>query len=64
MKKIEDGIMFATHPLDDGHWMEFPLNVLNVFRDGKLVYEGRRHEHTYTYDPEKIKAIYMAYATL
>ena len=64
MKKIEDGIMFATHPLDDGHWMEFPLNVLNVYRDGKLVYEGQRHEHTYIYDPEKMKAIYMAYATL
>jgi glutamine amidotransferase len=64
MRKIEDGIMFATHPLDDGHWMEFPTNCLQVYKEGDLVYEGRRHDYTYIYDPEKMKAIFMAYANL
>ena len=60
----EDGIMFSTHPLDDGHWVEVPTNCLQVYREGELVYEGRRHDYTYIYDPEKMKVVYMAYANL
>ncbi len=63
-KNTSEGIIFSTHPLDEGHWIEAPLNCLQVFKDGELVYEGRRHDQTYIYDPEKMKLIYMAYAEL
>ena len=63
-KESEDGILFSTHPLDDGHWVEFPVNCLQVYEGGGLVYEGRRHDHTYIHDDEKMKHVYMAYAGL
>lgn len=64
VKKLNDGIMLSTHPLDDGHWTEIPLNCLQVYEEGTLVYEGKRHEHTYIHDPEKMKLVYMSYASL
>lgn len=63
-KKIDDGLMFSTQPLDDGKWTEVPSNCLHVYRGPELVYEGQRHEHTYVYDPEKMKVVFMAYASL
>ena len=63
-KKENDGIKISTKPLDDGHWTEIPSNCLQVYRDGELVYEGQRHRHTYIHDPEKMKVIYMSYASL
>ena len=63
-KTTPDGIIFSTHPLDDGHWTEVPTNCLQVYKDGDLVYEGRRHDYTYIYDPEKMKVVFMAYAGL
>ncbi len=63
-KTTADGVLFSTHPLDDGHWNEVPTNCLQVYKEGELVYEGQRHDHTYIYDPEKMKLIYMAYANL
>jgi len=63
-KKENDGIKISTKPLDDGHWTEVPSNCLQVYKDGELVYEGQRHRHTYIHDPEKMKVIYMSYASL
>lgn len=63
-KTTPDGIMFSTHPLDDGHWIEVPVNCLQVYEGGLLVYEGRRHDYTYIHDEEKMKHVYMAYAGL
>lgn len=63
-KTDADGILFSTHPLDGGHWDEVPTNCLQVYKDGMLVYEGRRHDHTYIFDPEKMKVVYMSYANL
>lgn len=63
-KTTSDGIIFSTHPLDDGHWTEVPTNCLQVYKEGELVYEGRRHDYTYIYDPEKMKVVFMAYAGL
>ncbi len=64
VKTLEEGLMFSTYPLDEGNWDEVPANRLHVYKDGHLVYEGQRHDHTYIFDPEKMKAVFMNYASL
>ena len=64
-RKINDGsTFFATKPLDDGDWEEVPLNRLLIYRDGKLIYEGTVHDHTYVYDEEQMNMLYLGYSQL
>ena len=64
-RKNNDGsVFFATRPLDDGAWEEVPLNQLLVYRDGKLVYEGTVHEHTYIHDEKQMNMLLMEYSQL
>ena len=64
-RQIHDGcVFFATKPLDDGEWEEVPLNQLLVYRDGKLVYEGTVHDHTYVHDEEQMNMLYLGYSGL
>ncbi len=56
--------IISTTSLDDGAWMDVPLNRLLVYKEGALVYEGKEHPHTYVEDPEKIKYLYLAFAGL
>ena len=57
-------MMFATKSLDEETWTEVPINQLFVYQDGKLVYIGQKHEHTYVHDEEKMRLLYLAYAGL
>ena len=57
-------VFFATKPLDNGDWEEVPINRLLIYRDGKLIYEGTVHEHTYVYDEEQMNMLLMGYAML
>ena len=63
-KTSEGSILFATVPLDQEGWHEFPQNRLMVYRDGKPVYAGTRHNNTYVVDKEKMKLLYLAYSGL
>lgn len=63
-KELEDGVVFATQPLDNDVWTEFPTNRLMVYRDGNLIYVGRKHDWTYIYDEEKMNLLYLAYSGL
>lgn len=64
-KKEEPGtVLFATQPLQPEGWEEAPLNQLLVYRDGTLVYTGRKHNGTYIHDEEKMKLLFMAYSGL
>lgn len=64
-RKNNDGyVLFSTKPLDDGKWDEVPLNRLLVYRDGKLIYEGEVHDHTYIHDEEQMNILYMGYSEL
>lgn len=42
-KQLENGIVFATAPLDDGDWRPFPMTQVIAFRSGEEVYRGDRH---------------------
>ena len=63
-KSIDGGVMFSTVPLDGEDWAEFPQNRLMVYSDGKLVYTGFQHNHTYIHDEEKMRLLYLAYSGL
>lgn len=57
-------VYFSTKPLDDGIWEEVPINRLLIYRDGKQIYEGTPHEHTYVHDEEQMNMLLMGYAML
>ena len=57
-------VFFSTRPLDDGTWEEVPLNQLLVYRDGKIVYEGTVHDHTYIHDEQQMNMLLMEYSQL
>lgn len=42
-----DTVFFATSPLDDGDWKAVPMMQLFAYKKGKLVFEGKKHEHEY-----------------
>ena len=64
-RKKQDGyVLFATKPLDNGIWEEVPLNRLQVYRDGKLIYEGTVHDHTYVHDEQQMNMLYLGYSEL
>ncbi len=63
-KDIADGIMLSTVPLESKGWREFEQNRLMVYRRGKLVYAGDKHDNTYIHDEEKMNYLYSAYSGL
>ena len=63
-KRSECSYIFATVPLDDDNWEEVPGNRLFVYKDGINIYEGEPHVHTYHHSEEKMKMIFMEYASL
>ena len=63
-KRSEGSYIFATVPLDDGNWEEVPDNRLLVYKDGNEIYEGKPHEFYYHHSDEKMKMIFMEYASL
>ena len=61
----EDGrTILSTRPLSKGSWKELPENRLIVYKDGDVIYEGKRHDHSYSHDEERMKHLYMEYAGL
>ena len=41
LRKDAETVWIATKPLDDGPWEAVPFLQLLVFREGRLVYEGK-----------------------
>ncbi|MBO4864273.1 MAG: class II glutamine amidotransferase [Eubacterium sp.] len=57
-------VIFSTHPLCGGDWVELPENRLLVYKDGQLIHTGERHEYTYVQSEEDLKTLYLGYAGL
>ena len=57
-------VIFATRPIDGEDWKELPMNRLLVYKDGRLVYSGTKHEHEYVYDEEQMKHLFLDYSGL
>lgn len=46
-KRVEDGIVLATKPVDDETWIPLPMTKLLSFKDGKLMKEGTDHGNVF-----------------
>lgn len=63
-KRLEEGVIFSTVPLDRGKWEPVKLTALLAYRDGELVIQGTAHGQEYKDNPEDMRMIYMDYADL
>ena len=43
-KRLENGIVFSTKPLDSGVWVPFPMTQIIAYRNGQEVFRGDRHK--------------------
>ena len=64
VREEEDAVTFSTAPLAEGSWQETPFCRLTAWKEGRLLYEGKEHEHEYIPDETSIRALFMAYAGL
>lgn len=55
-KKIDEGLIFSTEPLDDGEWDDFPMMRMLAYSKGQRVFEGTVHEHEFVPTLEHITA--------
>lgn len=60
-KRLPEGLVFATAPLDDTGWNPFPMTQVIAYRDGKEVYRGDRHKGEFTPTLEYITAMDAMY---
>ncbi len=55
-KKLKNGYIFSTHPLDEGEWIPFPTAQVVAYRDGAEIYRGEQHRGIYVPTLEYIAA--------
>ena len=56
--KDDHSIVFSTKPLSDNpYWINFPLNTVISFRDGKVLFKGKSHGKEYIPTYEQIKTV-------
>jgi glutamine amidotransferase len=60
-KRLDNGIVFSTKPLDSGVWIPFPMDQVIAFRNGHEVYRGDRHKGTFVPSLEYISAMDAMY---
>lgn len=60
-KRLENGILFSTTPLDSGIWVPFPMAQVIAYKNGREVYRGDRHNGTFVPTLEYITAMDAMY---
>ena len=64
-KEIDGGLIFATQPLDSGGaWKRMPLTTLRVYREGTLVYEGKKHGNIFVDNADDMRRLFLDFAVL
>ena len=64
MSEKNGSVIFSTHQLQPEGWVEVPDNQLLVYKDGELVHIGEKHEFTFVETEEKMKLLYLGFASL
>lgn len=60
----DGGVVFSTVPLDERNWKPLPLNILQAYQYGRLVWRGTDHGCEYVEDPEKMKLLFLDFSSL
>ncbi len=60
-KKLKDGVLFSTEPLDDSGWTPLPLARVFAYKDGIEVYRGERHDGIFVPTLDYISAMDAMY---
>jgi len=60
-KRLENGMVFSTSPLDNGLWVPFPMAQVIAYKNGREVYRGERHKGTFVPTIEYITAMDAMY---
>ncbi len=63
-KKAEESVIFSTVPLDKKGWSPVNLTTLEAYKDGKLVFTGRKHDGEYIFKEEDMKYLFLELAHL
>lgn len=53
-----DSLIFSTRPLTDDKWQEVQLNTVYGVNDGKIEYNGNKHDNEYVITDEHIEFIF------
>lgn len=61
LKRIENGVVFATKPLDDGEWIPFPMVQVIAYKNGNEVHRGAKHKGTFVPSLDYITAMDAMY---
>lgn len=59
-----EAVVFSTRPLDRDQWVELPMNTLQAYQDGKLVYTGTDHSNEFVDSEEKMRLLFLDFASL
>lgn len=62
--KKDDAVLFSTRPLDFKVWENVPMNTLQVYQNGTLVYTGTNHGQEFFDSEEKMRLLFLDYANL
>lgn len=62
--KQEDGVMISTRPLDKNAWEPVPMNILQIYENGRLVYTGTDHGQEFFDSEEKMRLLFLDFANL
>lgn len=57
-------VVFSTKPLDRDIWEELPMNTLQAYRDGRLVYMGTNHGNEFVDSEEKMQMLFLDFSSL
>ena len=60
----EEGLLFATTPLDRGSWSRHPFTTLCAYRNGRRLFQGTNHGKEYRDNDKDMHMIFADYAAL
>lgn len=64
VSRREEGLLFATVPLDRKPWNSHPFNTLCAYQDGRRVFTGTDHGKEYKDNDKDMQMIFADYAGL
>lgn len=56
--------VISTRPLDRDEWEELPMNTLLAYHKGELVYTGTNHGNEFVDSEEKMRLLFLDFASL